>query len=103
MRLSVRTGTFSSRLLQLRVLGFGLLVDGDVGVGVFPEGGVRLPDVLSLMPSFGLHRNFTRKKRIRVRSDHYGQALSMVVSSCFVCMASCGARQRSSTNNKRLF
>jgi hypothetical protein len=25
-------------LLQLRVLGFGLLVDGDVGVGVFPEG-----------------------------------------------------------------
>src|SRR5215469_4606492 len=26
------------RLLQLRVLDFGLLVDGDVGVGVFPEG-----------------------------------------------------------------
>ena len=25
-------------LLQLRVLGFGLLQDGDVGVGVFPEG-----------------------------------------------------------------
>jgi hypothetical protein len=25
-------------LLQLRVLGFGLLKDGDVGVGVFPEG-----------------------------------------------------------------
>ena len=24
--------------LQLRVLGFGLLQDGDVGVGVFPEG-----------------------------------------------------------------
>ena len=24
-------------LLQLRVLSFGLLVDGDVGVGVFPE------------------------------------------------------------------
>jgi hypothetical protein len=23
--------------LQLRVLGFGLLQDGDVGVGVFPE------------------------------------------------------------------
>src|ERR1700756_4710442 len=26
------------KLLQLRVLGFGLLQDGDVGVGVFPEG-----------------------------------------------------------------
>ena len=25
-------------LLQLRVLSFGLLVDGDVGIGVFPEG-----------------------------------------------------------------
>jgi len=25
-------------LLQLRVLGFGLLVNRDVGVGVFPEG-----------------------------------------------------------------
>src|SRR5215470_8495049 len=25
-------------LLQLRVLGFGLLQDGDVGVGIFPEG-----------------------------------------------------------------
>ena len=25
-------------LLQLRVLGLGLLQDGDVGVGVFPEG-----------------------------------------------------------------
>jgi hypothetical protein len=25
-------------LLQLRVLGFGLLVDGNVGVGDFPEG-----------------------------------------------------------------
>ncbi len=24
--------------MQLRVLGFGLLQDGDVGVGVFPEG-----------------------------------------------------------------
>jgi hypothetical protein len=24
--------------LQLRVLGFGLLQDGDVGIGVFPEG-----------------------------------------------------------------
>src|SRR5208337_3411781 len=27
------------RLFQLRVLGFGLLQDRDVGVGVFPEGG----------------------------------------------------------------
>ena len=27
-----------AQLLQLRVLGFGLLQDGDVGVGVFPEG-----------------------------------------------------------------
>ncbi len=27
-----------SGLLQLRVLGFGLLQDGDVGVGIFPEG-----------------------------------------------------------------
>ena len=26
-------------LLQLRVLRFGLLLDGEVGVGVFPEGG----------------------------------------------------------------
>ena len=25
-------------LVQLRVLGFGLLQDGDVAVGVFPEG-----------------------------------------------------------------
>jgi hypothetical protein len=25
-------------LLQLRVLGFGLLQDGNVGIGVFPEG-----------------------------------------------------------------
>ncbi len=24
-------------LLQLRVLGFGLLIDGDVGIGVFPK------------------------------------------------------------------
>jgi len=28
----------TAELLQLRVLGFGLLKDGDVGVGVFPEG-----------------------------------------------------------------
>ena len=28
---------FCGSLLQLRVLGFGLLQDGDVGVGVFPE------------------------------------------------------------------
>jgi len=27
-----------TRLLQLGVFGFGLLQDGDVGVGVFPEG-----------------------------------------------------------------
>jgi len=26
-----------AKLLQLRVLGFGFLEDGDVGVGVFPE------------------------------------------------------------------
>ncbi len=26
------------RLLQLRVLAFGLFQDGDVGIGVFPEG-----------------------------------------------------------------
>src|SRR5215831_743251 len=38
MRLSARTRTFSRRLLQLCVLGLGLLKDGDVGVGVFPEG-----------------------------------------------------------------
>ena len=29
---------FQGRLLQLRVFGFGLLQDRDVGVGVFPEG-----------------------------------------------------------------
>jgi hypothetical protein len=29
--------TFQDRLLQLRILLFGLLQDGDVGVGVFPE------------------------------------------------------------------
>jgi hypothetical protein len=28
----------SGELLQLRVLGLGLLQDGDVGIGVFPEG-----------------------------------------------------------------
>jgi hypothetical protein len=28
----------SHRLLQLRVLGLGFFKDGDVGVGVFPEG-----------------------------------------------------------------
>jgi hypothetical protein len=27
-----------TRLLQLRVFGFGLFQDGDVGIGVFPEG-----------------------------------------------------------------
>lgn len=30
--------SISALLLQLRVLGFGFLQDGDVGVGVFPEG-----------------------------------------------------------------
>src|ERR1019366_1626776 len=35
-RLSQQAGLF--RLLQLRVLRLGLLQDGDVGVGVFPEG-----------------------------------------------------------------
>ena len=29
---------FQDRLLQFGVLGFGLLQDGDVGVGVLPEG-----------------------------------------------------------------
>jgi hypothetical protein len=28
----------AKRLMQLRVLRFGLLQDGDVGIGVFPEG-----------------------------------------------------------------
>ena len=28
----------SNRLLQFRVLGLGLLEDGDIGVGVFPQG-----------------------------------------------------------------
>jgi len=28
----------TARLLQLRIFCFGLLEDGDVGVGVFPEG-----------------------------------------------------------------
>jgi hypothetical protein len=30
-------GAILKALLQLRVLGFGLLQDGDVGIGVFPE------------------------------------------------------------------
>jgi hypothetical protein len=30
-------GSISMDSLQLRVLGFGLVQDGDVGVGVFPE------------------------------------------------------------------
>jgi hypothetical protein len=29
---------YREQLLQLRVLGFGLYQDGDVGVGVFPSG-----------------------------------------------------------------
>ena len=29
---------FQGRLLQLRVLGFGLFQDRDVGIGIFPEG-----------------------------------------------------------------
>jgi hypothetical protein len=33
------------RLLKLRVLRFGLLQDGDVGVGVLPEGGERIEAV----------------------------------------------------------
>jgi hypothetical protein len=33
-----RAGQFQrEEVIALRVLGFGLLVDGDVGVGVFPE------------------------------------------------------------------
>jgi len=34
----IRKNTIAEQLLQLRVLGFGLLQDGNVGVGVFPEG-----------------------------------------------------------------
>jgi hypothetical protein len=34
---SVKTPGLLGELLQLGVLGFGLLQDGDVGVGVFPE------------------------------------------------------------------
>jgi hypothetical protein len=30
-------GRIAKRLLQFRVLGFGLLQDGDVGVGIFPQ------------------------------------------------------------------
>jgi hypothetical protein len=30
-------GAILKALLQLRVLGFGFLQDGDVGIGVFPE------------------------------------------------------------------
>jgi hypothetical protein len=33
-----REPQLSMGLSQLRVLGFGLFQDGDVGVGVFPEG-----------------------------------------------------------------
>ena len=35
---SLDAGSSSVQLLQLRVLRFGLLQDGDIGVGVFPEG-----------------------------------------------------------------
>ncbi len=35
---SQTTSPAPHRLVQLRVLGFGFLQDGDVGVGVFPEG-----------------------------------------------------------------
>ncbi len=34
--------------LHPRVLGFGLLQDGNIGVGVFPEGGVRGKSALAL-------------------------------------------------------
>src|SRR2546425_13266408 len=34
---SIATHEADKRLLQLRVFRFGLLQDGDVGVGVFPE------------------------------------------------------------------
>ena len=43
--------------LQLRVLGFGLLQDGDVGVGVFPEGGVRGKSVLALPDAHAVGRS----------------------------------------------
>ena len=38
MRESTNRANRGRELLQLRVLGLGLLQDGDVGVGVFPEG-----------------------------------------------------------------
>jgi len=64
------SGTTSSTIdfaespsLQLRVLGLGLFQDGDVGVGVFPEGEPtqRLPiharlTVLPELARAGLHR-----------------------------------------------
>ena len=39
-------------LLQLRVLGLGLLQDGDVGIGVFPE----IEEALMLCLGFGFRR-----------------------------------------------
>ena len=38
LRLVNRPNAGASQLLQLRVLRFGFFQDGDVGVGVFPEG-----------------------------------------------------------------
>ena len=64
-------------LLQLRVLGFGLLQDGDVGVGVFPEGeevlvGCERPDAggvgIRALRSFSLQGVGTRHAQMRQRS-----------------------------------
>ena len=64
-------------LLQLRVLGFGLLQDGDVGVGVFPEGeeifvGSECSDAGSIgvcsLRVFRLQRIRTRHAQMRQRS-----------------------------------
>jgi hypothetical protein len=38
LNVNVNRHIYDPDLLQLRVLGFGLLQDGNVGVGVFPEG-----------------------------------------------------------------
>ena len=55
--------------LQLRVLGFGLLVDGDVGIGVFPEG----EEILIRLACGGLvahHHLRAAELQVRQRPQH---------------------------------
>jgi hypothetical protein len=57
-------------LLQLRVLGFGLLQDGDIGVGVFPEGKEILV-ARSGLDDFSLHGMSASEAEMRQCADGF--------------------------------